>query len=332
MPHVTITDIVKATGYSKSTVSAALNGKPGVSEKNRAYIVQTAKEMGYMPSDMARGLAMSQSYSIGVIVNDITNPFFNNLVKAIEHVADRYGYTLLLSNTDFSHKKEVNAVQTLLRKRVDGMIVTPLQCEVNLDHLREVQHYGIPLCSIGVVPGLEVYAVDQDDLQGTREVMKYLYGMGHRRIAHIEGPPVFTATEARREGYCRFLEEKKDCAPPLVLPGDASIQSGYEAGSRLEALEQKPTAVFCFDDQIAKGLFRYYREKGLRIPEHISIVGFNDSVDDSSILTTVHVPIDEMGRYAAEYFFSCLTDGRPMVPSTTIMPTSLTVRQSVRRI
>lgn len=330
MKHVTISDIARETNFSKSTVSAALNGKPGISEKNRKFILDTAKRMGYMPSELARGLAMKQSNTIGVVVNDITNPFFNLLVKAIEKVADRYGFTLLLSNTDFNHKKEVNSVRTLLGKRVEGMIITPMQRNVDISHLIEVRRYGIPMCVVGKVPGFECYSVDQNDYKGSVEVMEYLFKMGHRHIAHISGPDFFNATSYRFKAYCDSLKAHNiPYDSNLVIQTNSGIEYGYQVGDKLESMSPRPTAVFCFDDQIAKGLFKYYAEKKLPIPEHISIVGFNDSVDYSSILTTVHVPIYEMGLNAAEYLFKCINKRCISDQKNVVFPTQLAIRQSV---
>ena len=331
MKHVTIKDLVKETGYSKSTISAALNGKTGVSDKVREYIIETSEKMGYVPSELARGLAKRQRKTIGVVVNDITNPFFNTLVKAIDNIADKYGYTLLFSNTDFNHVKEVNAINSLLSQRVAGIIVTPLQRNVDISHLINVQRFDVPLCLIGKIEGIECYSIDQDDWSGALAAMDYLIKLGHKRIAYIKGPDIFYATITRFEAYIEsILKYELDFDPNLVIQGDSSITSGYNLGPIISNMDPKPTAVFCFDDQIANGLFKYYSEKGMQIPNEISIVGFNNSVDFSSKLTTVNIPIYEMGIKAAEYFFQCVENKQVLESRHEIMPTNLVIRESVK--
>lgn len=333
MNHVTINDLAKITGYSKSTISAALNNKPEVSDKVREYIVDVSQKMGYIPSELARSLSIRHSKTIGLVVNDITNPFFNTLVKAIENVADKYGYTLLFSNTNFDHNKEVNAVNSLIGQRVAGIIVTPLQRNVDITHLRTVQHYEIPLCLIGKVEEINCYSIDQDDWSGSMAAMEYLFQMGHKRIAYITGPDTFYATQTRFEAYQKALENHNIAYDPsIVIKGNSSFSFGYDAGTLISQMNPKPTAVFCFDDQIANGLFKYYSEKGLKIPDEISIVGFNNSVDFSSKLTTVNIPIYEMGKKVARYFFECLEAEKQLERRREIMATNLVIRESVRNL
>lgn len=333
MKNLTIADIAKVTDFSKSTVSAAINGKPGISERNRQIILETIKNLGYEPSELARGLANNQSGSIGLVVSDITNPFFNMIVKAVEEIAEKYNYTVLLSNTNFNHDKEVKAVNTLLRKRVDGIIITPLQHNVTMSHLFEIERRGVPLGVLGQVDGLSTFCIEQDDRSGTLSAMDFLFGLGHRKIGHITGPSVSRSTHVRFQAYKDFLlEHAIPFYSSYVFEGGVNVDDGYRVGKTLCNMKERPTAVFCYNDLTAVGVIKAFNEVGLRVPEDLSIVGF-DNIDNAPFpLTTVNIPIYEMGQRAAEYIFKCLLKGVEIRPCLEIVPTNFIVRKSASAI
>jgi LacI family transcriptional regulator len=330
---LTITDIARLTGFSKSTVSVAINGKPGISEENRKKILSFIAEIGYEPNDLARSLANNQSGSIAVIVSDITNPFFNTVVKAVEEIADQHNYTVLLGNTDFKHEREVKAVRTFLRKRVDGMIVTPLQVTVDIAHLSEIEQQGVPLAVLGQVNGLNAYSIEQNDLNGAYQAMAYLISKGHRKIAHLCGPSNSYSTHARLQAYKEILLKNEiTINPAYIIEGGIGQQDGYSAGKRLVLMEDRPTALFCYNDLMAIGVAKAFNEAGLRIPDDLSLVGF-DNIDFTPFpLTTVKIPIYEMGRQAAEYIIRRILKSEPLTPSLKIVQTELIERNSVADI
>jgi LacI family transcriptional regulator len=326
-----ITDIARLTGFSKSTVSAAMNGKPGISKKNRQIVLDAIAKVGYEPNAAARGLVTKRSGSIAMVIGDINIPLFNKAVAAVEAVADRHGYTLLLASTGFDYAKEVNAVNVFMSKQVDGMIVTAMENVPNHLHLSAVELGGVPLAIIGKLNGLNVYTVEQDDYIGAVQAMQHIVKLGHRRIAHVKGPNSLSSTHVRIQAYKNvLLENSLSINPSFLLDGGLHQEDGYRAGKALLQMNDRPTAAFCFNDLIAIGVATAYYDAGLRIPGDLSLIGC-DALDMLPIpLTSVRFPLYEMAQQAADYVMRRIKGETELTPTVSVFPSELVDRGSVR--
>lgn len=301
--RITIKDVAEKVGVNPSTVSRVLNGDSNLSirEETRKRILEAIKEMGYTPNPIARSLRKKTSDAIGMLIPDITNPFFPEVIKGAETAASEKGLSVILCNTDENSDKERNLVRFLIDRRVDGMLLFSSRLED--ETVSEVEKSGIPfvLVNRGSRSNSGAYVV-VDNTLGARLAMQHLIGLGHQKIAHIAG---FLYTETgleRLEGYRKSLNA-------AGLPFDSEYmveagfteQQGYIAMRKLLSLTNPPTAVFAANDLMAMGAMTAIIEKGLRVPEDISLVGFDDIWVANRItpaLTTVKIPLIEMGLLA----------------------------------
>lgn len=301
--RVTIKDVAEKVGVNPSTVSRVLNGDSNLSirEETRNRILEAIKEMGYTPNPIARSLRKKTSDAIGMLIPDITNPFFPEVIKGAETAASEKGLSVILCNTDENSDKERNLVRFLIDRRVDGMLLFSSRLED--ETVSEVEKSGIPfvLVNRGSRSNSGAYVV-VDNTLGAKLAMQHLIGLGHEKIAHISG---FLYTETgleRLEGYRKSLN-----AAGLPFDSECMVeagfteQQGYIAMQKLLSLTNPPTAVFAANDLMAMGAMTAIMEKGLRVPEDISLVGFDDIWVANRItpaLTTVKIPLIEMGSLA----------------------------------
>jgi len=304
---VTIKDIARAVGVSPSTVSRALSDSPLVNNVTKENVHRIARQLGYERNELARALVKGSSGAIGLIVPDITNPFFSDIARGIAEIADRAGYGLILCNTDGRIDRELSYVRLMRRKRVDGLLL----CSTTIDapYLREVERGRTPfilVSSLGLTPQLPY--VMTDDRAGARLAMEHLIALGHCRIGFIAGPENVHASRDRRAAYIDVLREH--AIPPVdAWQSFASFTqaAGREAGQRMLSLAERPTAIFAANDVIALGVLEVAEGLGLRVPEDLSIIGYDD-ISYAALpriqLTTVAQPAVEMGQIAADWLLS----------------------------
>ncbi|HEY8345445.1 MAG TPA: LacI family DNA-binding transcriptional regulator [Bacillota bacterium] len=306
---VTIKDIAKKVGVSPSVVSRALNNKYGVKAETRERIVRTAQEMGYHPNILAQGLVTRKTNTIGVVMADISEPFFSQLIKGMNLVADETGYTLIYYNS-YESLVERSAVEHMIKaQRVAGLII--VGSSIKEDKYLSSRTWEVPLVLVErrlTAPRLNCIWVDS--IAGAYKATRYLIDQGHRRIAHICGTLDFQVALDRLEGYKRALA---DAGLPyeeeLVASGHFVWQDGYTATK--EILKQTPrcTAVFAGNDTMAYGALQAIAESGLKVPRDIAVVGFDDlefSLLTNPPLTTVRQPRMEMGKKAVSILVSIL--------------------------
>ncbi|MEW5956578.1 MAG: LacI family DNA-binding transcriptional regulator, partial [Chloroflexota bacterium] len=270
---ITIQDVATAAGVSLSTVSRALANSPRVKAETRHRIQQLAEEMGYIPSAIARGLATRRTYTLGIVVMDITDPFIAELVRAIDMTAVERGYSLILSHCGSHPERELAAINTLRRHHVDAVIVPdPMVSDTVLPRLQE---YNFPVVLINVQT--YAHAICTDNIGGVRLAVEYLLDLGHTRIAYLGSQRNERENSQRQAGYKQAITDRGLPPGPIVIgQGDGWMEAGRSGMAQLLTLPQPPTAVLCFNDLSAIAAMGAARSAALRVPQDISIVGFDN--------------------------------------------------------
>jgi DNA-binding LacI/PurR family transcriptional regulator len=314
---VSIKDIAKTAGVSHSTVSRALSDSPLVSAQTRARIQRLAHEMGYSPDAQARSLVMGRTQTVGLVVTTITDPFIAEIVQSIERTARDHGYSVILASSSAEPEREIAAVEMLHSKRVDGVVVTSSRIgTLYQDHLERL---GVPVVLVNSHSeqlGPYTFSINVDNEHGAYLATMHLVELGHRRIAYITGPADHSDDLDRLTGYRKALGQAGiEIDPALVVPGTGRAGGGERGLAVLQALAKPPTAVFCYNDMTAIGVLRLARQVGLKVPEHLAVVGFDDIPFASYVqppLTTIAQPKVTMGRQAMEMVLDLISRPRPV--------------------
>jgi LacI family transcriptional regulator len=296
----TIKDVAKLAGVSISTVSVALNGAANVSPELMERINAAVAQLDYTPSATARSLKRGVTKLIGLLVADITNPFYSEMMEVIEAEAQRGGYSLILANSAQDVDKERTYLRLMQSHRVDGLIVS-VSARSSRETLVDFQRTKIPTVLVDrTFPGLTFDSVLLDNQAAGMAAVDLAIGMGHRRIGIIGGPSGISSSEERLRGYRDALAAAGiPFDPALVAPGDFTIDGGYEAARLLLTLPRPPTAMFSANNSMAIGMMRCVAEMGLRCPDDISVLSIDDFPWAEAFtprLTTVAQPLREMGR------------------------------------
>jgi DNA-binding LacI/PurR family transcriptional regulator len=334
MPPMTIEDIATLAGVSRSTVSRVLNDHPRVSPDVRERVRQVIAEHGYTPHAAARSLAGSRTnviclFSLRGAESIFSDQFIPPLVQGISEVCNDRGYFLLLSMVQI--EKATTLYQRIVRgSHCDGIIT--LASDVDDALLELIVEDQTPFVLIGRHPRFpQVTSVDAENVAGARQATAHLVGLGHLHIATITGPLDTSTGVDRRDGYLEALREAGlPVAHELIVEGTFRQESGHAAMGQLLALPERPTAVFAASDSMAAGALAAIREAGLRVPEDIAVVGFDDSpiaALTSPTLTTVRQPIYRLGAEAARLLIDQLQDGRPE-PLGEQLPVEMVIRDS----
>ena len=326
---VSIKDIARAARVSHSTVSRALRNSPLVNAETRELIRKIAAEQGYSVSAAARSLVTGRTNTIGVVVTSISNPFAGEIVAGVEEFALARGYSILLSTSQSDPAREMRAVQSLHEHRVDGILVS--SSRVGRLYMPVLAEMKVPIVLINNEhPGEFIHSVSIDNLRAGRDATSHLVELGHKRIGYAGNQYGLQADTDRFSGYRQIVEEADiGFAPELVVHGDGGPEGGMRAVTRLLALPDPPTAVFCFNDMQALGALRAARERGLKVPSDLSVVGLDDLYLSSYTdppLTTVQQPKQEMGRLAAQMLLELLSGKNP--DSRITITGKLVVRES----
>lgn len=327
----TLHDVAKLAGVSTATVSATINQTAYVSPELQERVRKAIAELGYHPDGIARSLKKRSTQTLGLIISDITNPFFTALIRGIEDVANAQGYAIILCNTDERLEKERAYLRLLRSRRVDGLIMAPSGAPGDYDDL--FAEVSTPLVFIDrKIPKAPADAVVVDNVGGARQVVEYLLRLGHRRIAAITGVPHISTTSERIQGYRRALEAAgQPLDPDLMRTGNSRLEGGYQAALALLRLSKRPTAIFATNNVMAIGLMRAVAEQGLRCPEDLSVACFDDFEWASVFrprLTTVAQPTYDMGAKAADLLFARLEGTLSGDPQEVVLSSSLVIRDS----
>jgi DNA-binding LacI/PurR family transcriptional regulator len=329
--HATIVDVARAARVSTATVSRALNGTGQVAPQTRRRVEAAVRELGYEPNRIARSLVMNTTHTIALLLPDISNPFFPDLVKGVQLLAEERRYALLLANTGADPGKEREYLRTLRGKLVDGIILVGLA--LSGSDIAEALGPGVPVVALDRsidVPDASLVQVDHRG--GARRATSHLLELGHRLVAHVTGPRHLRLTAERVAGYREALA---DAGAPveagLVVPADFTEDGGYAAIDGLLGRGARFTAVFAANDLSAIGTMAALKRLGLRVPEDVSVVGFDDihlSAYTSPPLTTMRQPTYEMGRRSAELLIGAIEAGSAAAGETITFDAELVVRGS----
>lgn len=325
----TIKDVARRAGVSTATVSRVLNGAEVVSEDTRARVEQAIADLGYRYNALARSLKKQSTGLLGHVIPSIAGPVSPILARAVEDEAGKVGYNVILCNSYDSPEKELANIDILLERRVDGIIFSS---PILLKNLAMVRDRGVPLVVIerrAEIPGFQF--VEPNNQEAAREAVEYLIGLGHRRIGLILGRRNAVLVELRQQGYQDAFEQAGlPIDPDLIVDGDYTRQSGYDAMRKLLEVTPRPTAVFACNDAMAIGAMQAARHAGLETPRDISFVGFDDTCAELTIpqLTSVHQPLNEIGMHAAKMMIAHTQGDSETYPMENILRCHLEIRES----
>ena len=321
----TMDDVAREAGVSRALVSLVVRESPNVSDERRRRVLAAAERLGYRPNAWARGLASRRTRTVGVVLNELHNPFYAEIMDGIDEGAATHGYRVLIGPAGRRSRGEEAALEAFLEQRTDGTILVgprlPTERIVRAARL-------IP--TVVVARGMRSSAVDSitnDESAGARLVVRHLVGLGHRAIAHVDGG-TGAGARARRDGYRRAMREAGLAGAIRTVPGDYTDLAGVRAAERLLASRDLPTAIFAANDFVAVGLVNRLEDDGLRIPEDISVVGYDNTFLAALhhvSLTTVDQPRPEMGRRGFDALIERI-DGLRSTPLHVRVTPSLVVR------
>ena len=328
---VTIRDVARAAGVSTATAARALGGYGHASPAARRKVSESARQLGYRPNVVARALVSRATTTVGLVVGDIENPFFAAAARGLADVMDAHGYTVLLANADEDAGRERRAVDALRARQVDGMVVVPAP-GASPEHLAELVTAGVPLVLLDrAVVGVAADSVLVRNVAGARAAVAHLAGLGHRRIGVVSDSPEITSSAERIQGYRQALRAA-GIAPDadLVSIGGPTRADGEAAALRLLDRPDRPTAVFTANNFMTVGALRAARSLGLRIPDDVALVGFDD-LDWTTLVqppvTVVRQPVADLGRVAGERLLRRL-EGDAGPPKRIRLDANLIVRGS----
>ena len=328
----TIRDVALRAGVSTATVSRVLAGIGNPKAETADAVMSAVEALDYRPSAVAQSLRMRRTRTLGLIVTDIQNPFFPELVQAADDAARRIGYSILLGSAAYDERRTVHYLNLMVDRRVDGLIIASSQ--ISDDSWRWLASSPVPVVVANAEPSSATATViTSDNVGGGRMAAEYLIGLGHRRLAYVAGSRTFTAAIPRRDGFLSAcLAAGLDPNETPVLDADGLVEGGVRAAARLIAEYPNVTGVACYNDLEAIGVLRTLRAAGRRVPYDISVIGCDDIAAASWVvpaLSTVGQQKAEMGRLAVERLVQALDDpGALGLLEVVRLPMVLHVRES----
>jgi len=328
--RASLTDVAKSAHVSIATASRVLAGSDHpVAKETQLRVLKAAEELEYQPNLVARSLRTEQTYTIGIIVENILSPFIPPIIRGIQARLELDGYFGIIINAGWDPEVEAEAIQTLSKRQIDGIIFVEscIRSSDEVSKLADKPHVFVHRLFSSLSPN----SVVPDDLHGARLAARHLAHLGHRRIAFINGPEGWDATINRMAGYQEELAAwgiPFDAA--LVQRGDWEVQSGYLAAKNLMGLKERPTAIFAGNDLMALGAIYAIQEAGLRVPEDVALVGYDDRDLSGFVrpaITTIRMPCEEMGYTSAELLLRII-GGEVECIEPILIQGELVVRQS----
>jgi LacI family transcriptional regulator len=328
MPN--IYDVAREAKVSVFTVSSVINSTGQVSAASQRRVQAAIEKLNYRPNLLARSLAKRQTFTVGVVVPDISNPFFPQVVRGAEDVLQKAGYSVLLCNSDDQTEKEEHYLELLMSRRVDGILLAKTPTKMNPSVRQQLIHSKIPIVLLmRTTADFATDAVLTDDAGGAFEAVSHMAGLGYKSIGFVSGPLAVSNAKERRQGYLKALNAHRiPVHPKLIYEGDYRMESGYRAG--LTLLPQRPEAVFVANYMMMIGFMKAAEEMGLHCPEDFGIVSFDDYPWLGFFrprMTTVELPKYELGVAGAQFLLDRL-QGRRQKSAILKIPTQLRVRES----
>ncbi|MEV7289600.1 LacI family DNA-binding transcriptional regulator [Streptomyces sp. NPDC093252] len=323
-----IKDVAAAAGVSVATVSRVLNAHPSVSADARARVLAAVESLGYRPNAVARSLRTDQTRTFGLVIPDVLNPYFTELARSVEEAARALGYSVIIGNADERAEVQDHHVRTLLDRRIDGLLVAPTDAGSPL--LADAVRGGTPLVFVDRwIPGVDVPVVRSDGRAAVRDLVGHLWSLGHRRIAIIAGPDSTTTGSERVDAFREAMAGYGLPVPDAYIgQGDFRAESGRRATGGFLALPEPPEVVFAADNLMALGALDAVRARGLRVPDDIGLVAFDDIrwfVHTDPPITSIAQPTGALGRAAVRALVEVIEGRRP---ASVTLPARLIVRRS----
>ena len=335
--RATINDVARQAGVSKATVSAVLNDSAAVKSSTRDRVLAAVDVLNYRPSQITRTTAR-KTKSIGLLIKEVDNPYYAEVVLGARAHANENGYTLLVASSEGEYEAERRAVELMQAKDVEGLIATPvLDQHADLSHFFELKRRNFPFVLLEEVLGVPASLVDVDNRAASRKAADYLIKQGHTRIVHFAGPSYSMHSAQRIDGVRDACSRSH-----LILTDDdvveagAHLEDGYRAALaifRKRTGAARPTGVTCYNDLVAIGVCRALQELRLRVPDDVSVIGFDDIplVEYLAVpLTTVRMPKAQMGEIAAQMLIRHIESKTVLPPQKVLLEAELVVRQSTR--
>ncbi|KAB8130499.1 LacI family transcriptional regulator [Gracilibacillus oryzae] len=338
---VTIYDIAKKANVSAMTVSRVINNSGKIKETTRKKVEQAIKDLSYVPNSAARSLISNQTKTLGLLLPDISNPFFAKLARGAEDKALELGYRVLLCNTDEDAAKEMNYIDMVLSARVDGVLIAPT-CDQSLEQIDRLSDHGIPVVLIDrTIEGFQGDYVLGDSYEGSRKLMEHLISLGHHNIAFINGPSNVSTARERLRGY---LETLKLNALPIYEHYISEIDfKNVQSGATKKIIEQllclepskKPSAIFAANNFIAISTIKALKELGLQVPDDISVVCFDEVepvVYFDPFFTVASQPAQEFGKIGVQFLIERLSGGYQEDERKVVLSPDILIRKSTRSL
>ncbi len=331
--RVRIQDVAAAAGVSTQTVSRVLNRKPDVSAETRERVLEVIHRLGYEPNVLARGLASNKTFTLGLIINNLADPFYALILAEAEAEARRLNYVFLICSTEQNPSDELRFLKILYSRQVDGILLLALpSAEEQYRYLLALHQEGMPVVSIAShLLDDQISFIDIDNVDGGYQATRCLIEAGRRRIATITGPAQSVATRGRYQGYCKALEEAGiPYDPALVTGGDWEDRSGYERMNEIMQRGVPFDGLFAQNDRMAIAATHALRQAGYSIPQDVSVVGYDDipqAVYAFPPLTTIHQPVQDLARTATRMLVE-LVDNPEMEPRRVLLKPELIRRGS----
>ncbi|GAB4074962.1 catabolite control protein A [Barrientosiimonas marina] len=298
---VTIYDVAREANVSMATVSRVVNGNPNVKPVTRKKVLTTIQELGYRPNAVARGLASKKTTTVGTIIPDISSIFFAELARGIEDIATMYKYNMILSNSDQNKDKELQLIDAMLEKQVDGILF--MGGDITNDHVEQFRSSSVPVVLAATYDESNVIpSVNIDYEAASFDATSYLMDKGNEKIAFISGVDNTLINQRKYDGYARAFDEKGiNLKDEYILKGDYSYDSGLEAVDQLLQLTEIPTAVFVASDEMALGVIHRLQDNGYQIPNDMEVFGFDNTRLATMVrptLSTIVQPMYDIGAVA----------------------------------
>lgn len=337
---VTVYDIAKEAGVSTATVSRVLTGNASVKEDKRIRVLEVMEKYNFQPNALARSLFRKETKTIGMILPDVTNPFFSTLYMKTDKCALKHGYTMMLCNSMSNRELESHYLMSMAEKRVDALIFVGGRVnDINIsqEQIKELQNIAdrIPLVLInGVAEALDCYKITTDEQSGMEKLVDYLLSLGHRKIGMLGGTSDITSSIIKRSALKNALNKREiELKEDYIITGDFSIESGKYSMKALIDKKDRPTAVIAINDFVAIGAIKIAEELGLKVPDDISITGFDDTYLSEIIspeLTTVSHNYELIGNAAIDTIVTAISTGDTQ--KERLIPTELVIRKSCKKI
>lgn len=332
----TLRDIARKLNISVSTVSRALGGSPDINKDTRKAVVEMARQLNYEPNQVAQNLRKNKTSTLGIIIPDVATHFFSANLSGIQEVAARKGYKVMICQSNESYQEEISNIHTLVSSRVDGLIISLSKETSDYDHLKTLYARGIPMVLFDrVCDEIDTSRIMVDDRDGAFRATEHLIQMGCRRIAHLSGPENLSISRNRLQGYLEALKHYKiPVQGELVQHSSLTEEDLMSRVNALLDLPNPPDAIFAINDPAAIQAMLVIKQRGLRIPEDVALVGFNDEpvtalVDPS--ITTIAQPAYQMGQLAARHVLEQINKPDEFIPQKVVLKTELIIRNSSKK-